>query len=400
MTLFDLCCQNAVALTAEYDEELHVFTRIAETPNPAFIPLGARNGSGTATKARLSSWWHGRAIPVTRDGFRTLEADLDGLSPMDLLDRSLGLSLSDQYWLRPQGSRLLWEEVNFFDNGFDGQLGLLTLGSLGSFTRKTLDASPLNPNSSLGGNLKKAWEKKGDVIRLVKAGSAPFEQEPVNEAIATALHRRLLQPTDFTPYHLEQRDERLYSICPDMVDRDECLVPAWDIINAAKRPGHLSPWQNLLKRYDELGVPAAREQLEKVFVCDYLIANHDRHWNNLGVIFDARTMEAKRVAPIFDSGSSLWCDAPELVVPRDYWYRPLPLVNERARRIQPEEQLALMTDLSWLSLEKLEGFAEEAARILAQHGKLPPERVEAIRRGIERNIEHLAAYVRRVRNGK
>lgn len=301
----------------------------------------------------------------------------------------MGLSLSDQYWVRSAGSSLRWEDVNFFDNEFDGQLGLLTLGSLSSFTRAVLDSSPLNPNSSLGGNLKKAWERRDGAPWLVKAGSAPYEQEPANELIATMLYKRVLQPGDYVPYSLEMRDGRSYSVCPDLVSRDECLVSAWDIINARKRARSQSPWLHLLESYAGLGLADAELQLTKMLVCDYILANRDRHWNNLGVVFDAATMRAKRVAPIYDSGSSLWNNVFELSVPADYWYRLLPLMRERARRILPEDQLALMRDFSWLDVSALDGFADDVREVLSTSTRLSSDRIDAIARGVER-VEHAA----------
>lgn len=36
----------------------------------------------------------------------------------------MGLSLSDQYWIRPAGmDTLRWEDLNFFHNDFDERLG-------------------------------------------------------------------------------------------------------------------------------------------------------------------------------------------------------------------------------------------------------------------------------------
>ena len=388
MTIVELCCQDAVALRAQYDPELHVFTKIEEVADENLIPYGARDGSGAVTKRALTRWWHSRAIPVTRDGYETLKSELDDFDPLDLLEVSQGLSLSDQFWVRSTAKSVSWEDVNFFDNGFDSHLGLITLGSFYSFDNTAFPMSR-NPNSSLGGNLKKAWQIRDGAPVLVKAGSSPLEQEPVNELIATRLYERILDPGDYVPYALEIRDKRLYSVCPNMVSRDECLIPAWDIINSAKRPGHLSPWMHLKERYDGLGVKDVERQLAKMFVCDYIIANHDRHWNNFGVIFDARTMEALRVAPIYDSGSSLWSNAPSLEVPSDYWYRPLPLIRERAKRIHPEDQIALMKDFSWLDIDALEGFPEEAGAILEESSRLPEERIAAVVEGLKRNVQNV-----------
>ena len=46
-------------------------------------------------------------------------------STVELLDKSLGLSLSDQYWVKPESSNARWKDVNFFTNPFDENLGKL-----------------------------------------------------------------------------------------------------------------------------------------------------------------------------------------------------------------------------------------------------------------------------------
>lgn len=153
---------------------------------------------------------------------------------------------------------------------------------------------------------------------------------------------------------------------------------------------------HLLESYAELGLADAELQLTKMFVCDYILVNRDRHWNNLGVVFDAATMQAKRVAPIYDSGSSLWNNVFELAAPADYWYRPLLLVRERARRILPEDQLALMRDFSWLDAFALDGFAGDVREVLSASTRLSarPHRCDRARC----RAQHRARQARRPRS--
>lgn len=60
--------------------------------------------------------------------------------------------------------------------------------------------------------------------------------------------------------------------------------------------------------------------LSKMLVCDYIPGNQDRHYQNFGVIRNVETLEYTRIAPIFDSGNSLWYRSESLVGPRDYDY--------------------------------------------------------------------------------
>lgn len=380
-------------LTARYDPEIHAFLKIMEVAAPEFVPFGARDGSGACTRGKLNTWWQDRAIPVTRDGYEALRARLGDVTSLDLLERSHGLSLSDQYWIERSDEGLRWEDINFFDNPFDDELGMITLGEASdSDGRAVLNRSP---NSSLGGNLKKAWVADGSRRVLLKAGSAPFHQEPYGEVIATDLHARLLAPGDFVPYELVERESGALSSCPCMVTHDECFVPAWELINSIKRRGDTSMWQHLVRRYEGLGLADAESQLTKMFVCDFILANKDRHWNNFGVIFDAETMRAKRVAPIFDTGSCLWFDCGSLDLPIDFQYRPLPLIPERSRRIYPEDQLDLMRDYRWFDADRLDGFADGVASTLSRNRNLDATRIDAVVSQVRRNIAEVVRRARR-----
>ena len=78
-----------------------------------------------------------------RDSPSLRALDLD--SPGPLLSRSMGLSLSDHYWIRPSDTSVSWNEVNFFDNGFSDDLGDLLFGKdvwVGEWTSGPLTAPP------------------------------------------------------------------------------------------------------------------------------------------------------------------------------------------------------------------------------------------------------------------
>lgn len=56
MSIVEICCQSSVALRAEYDTELHAFTRLLDIVNECFVPFGARGGLGAVTRSKLTSW--------------------------------------------------------------------------------------------------------------------------------------------------------------------------------------------------------------------------------------------------------------------------------------------------------------------------------------------------------
>ena len=107
----------------------------------------------------------------------------------------MGLSLSDHYWVKPAGSNLSWDEVNFFENGFSPDVGDALLGKLS----KTSDIDLRSPDWTCDGNLRKRWAILDGKRCLVKAGSGPFHQQPFNEVIASKMADRLGIPHIPTP---------------------------------------------------------------------------------------------------------------------------------------------------------------------------------------------------------
>ena len=67
-----------------------------------------------------------------------------------------------------------------------------------------------------------------------------------------------------------------------------------------------------------------------MIVIDYLLANTDRHYNNFGAIRNANSLEWIGSAPIYDSGTSLWCNTPTKLI------RPLasdlPFLQSRSKK--------------------------------------------------------------------
>lgn len=125
---------------------------------------------------RLNGWWQGRAIPASRDGLKQILQTYGIETTTKLAARSLGLSLSDQYWLKPAGSDIEWQDVNFFTNDFSSDLGdaFFSRGS------SKPNINPLTPDASSNGWLKKKWTIIDGRSYLAKAGSVPLLQQPYN----------------------------------------------------------------------------------------------------------------------------------------------------------------------------------------------------------------------------
>jgi hypothetical protein len=122
------------------------FTVIADQEH---LPVGIlfSSDSGDMNRVRMQRWLTQRGIPKGRLGHRGKLGFLyyvqDFILPhpdIFLLD-SMGLSLSDTYWLRPTGTDIAWKDVNFFENGFSEDLGDVLLGKR-KYVKKRKYVSP------------------------------------------------------------------------------------------------------------------------------------------------------------------------------------------------------------------------------------------------------------------
>ena len=108
--------KNTKVLSAEYHSSLGVFTDVYDIYDIDFAPVILKNvyNKQENLKVILSNWFKGRGIPLWRDDLDLLLAKLNISAPTELLDKAFGLSLSDQYWIKPYDSRIEYKDINFF----------------------------------------------------------------------------------------------------------------------------------------------------------------------------------------------------------------------------------------------------------------------------------------------
>lgn len=149
-----IMCGDHPVLAFEYDPESGRACSSGEVLDPDRLPLEfTTHGKSALYAKRIDEWWRSRAIPSTRDGIRRVLESLGAASTGELLDRTYGLSLSDQYWVRREDDPAEWKDVNFFDNPFDEALGEILLTSYSSSHDINLNV----PDVSTGGDLPKRW---------------------------------------------------------------------------------------------------------------------------------------------------------------------------------------------------------------------------------------------------
>ena len=300
--------KNTEVLIAEYNENSKFFDKIYEVYNIDYAPYILKSFyiendiNDTPFRTNLSEWFKGRGIPSWRDKLDLLLHRLDITAPSELLDKAFGLSLSDQYWLKPYNLDINYNEINFFDNDFDYSEFLEASLSKNSKII-TNEKSLKTPNNTTDGMLKKAWIIENGTRYLLKGGYKNELLQPFNEVLASEICKRL--GFNYVEYTLDTYKDMVVSKCPCFINKDTELITCYQIKNDMKRYDSKEDYEEYIKVLVENGIVDAREKLENMYILDFLIMNEDRHLNNFGIIRDVNTLKWLDVAPIFDNGQSL-----------------------------------------------------------------------------------------------
>ena len=111
------------------DEATGAVQKIGSAYHLEHLPIGIlMKKSNVIDRAALNTWWIDRSIPASRSGVRKALEILNLDNTQMLLTRCFGLSLSDQYWVKPENSDLQWKQINFFTNAFSEDIGDVLLG--------------------------------------------------------------------------------------------------------------------------------------------------------------------------------------------------------------------------------------------------------------------------------
>lgn len=317
------------------------------------MPVGTVK-NGKVDLIGLNTWWLSRTIPASRENIEELLTVENMCFPQQLLEKSFGLSLTDQYWVMPFNVNLDWHKINFFENAFSEDVGDVLTGIKPIDLNYSLDL--LSPDNTSDGILKKKWKIANGKRYLLKSGTGMFKQEIANEILASTICS-LLNIKHVT-YEMISNENEKHSICENFISADTELVPGDRIkecISKRNDESYYTPYINECIKY---GIKDAELKINQMLVLDYIIANTDRHWNNFGVIRNADTLCYIDITPIYDSGTSMWVNESEKQI------NPKDKVKSKPFRKFHDEQIKLVKDFSWLDLSKLDGIEDEYMNIL------------------------------------
>ena len=105
-TEYVLMNKNTPVLAFLYDEEAHAIFKITEIINEKYAPLGIVEYKTGISRAALNNWWKSRAIPASRENLKHILEELKIDTTLTLLEKCSGLSLSDQFWIKKNDSKV------------------------------------------------------------------------------------------------------------------------------------------------------------------------------------------------------------------------------------------------------------------------------------------------------
>ena len=369
---YELMHKDDVVASLQLDDLSGAILKVTPGTNPELLPLGGSQGADS-----LRKWWLRRAVPISQGNIAALLQQEGIPSTQSLLVQNLGLSLSDHYWIRPQKSDLTWKDVSPFSNAF-GDLS------------ETASAQFYSPDAALQGDLIKKWVIVDDTRCLLKGNRGANSQQSLNEVLASMLHEKqgFANHVQYRPVKLTgSAGEQYGCICEDFASETLEFIPAIDIVDSKKKGNAVSTYEHFIHVCTMHGLPEpdVRSFLEYQILTDFVLTNTDRHLNNFGVLRDSRTLKFIRMAPIFDSGNSMFWDAPRLPERSDCTE-----ITVNSFRKTEAELLKLVTDRSRVHMDLLPS-REEIEKLYAKDDSIAF--VDSIPTGYEKKKTLLERFV-------
>lgn len=307
--LYSLMHRDDPVCAISIDTVSGAILRASKPVNPELLPLG-----GSIDSAMLKKWWQRRAVPVGQGKIQRILEQMGIATPQEYLVKNLGLSLTDHYWIKPLDMELGWADINLFTNDFRDPVGDMQFGlELGAV--QDLPPNAFSPSSSTQGDLTKKWIIADGKRCLVKGNHGGNSQESLNEIAATLLHQKqgVVPYVSYSTMRLGD-NQQIYCVCESFTSDEVELIPAIDIVEFKKKDNAMSMYEHLIHVCTKHGMDegAVRTFLEYQILADFVLTNTDRHLNNFGVLRNANTLKFLGMAPIFDSGNSMFWQNPRL----------------------------------------------------------------------------------------
>lgn len=384
--------KNTAVALLEYNTKYNAIEKVYDLYNIKYAPLSVENASKDMSKnlaKEVNKWFRNRGIPSWRKDVEKLLEKLNVSTTEELLNKAYALSLSDQYWIKEEKSKIEWKDINFFENDFKYK-GYLEVSLSNSSSSYLEQAELKSPNNTTDGMLQKGWIIENGKRILVKGIYAPSREEPINEWLASRICERL--GFYHCNYTIDIVGNKLVSKCEDFITSDEEIITAYDIFNSEKKPNNVSDYEHYINVLEKNNVKNARENVENMFILDYIIMNIDRHIKNFGVIRNVNTLKWLRTTPIFDNGESMQCDK---------LTNEISFNNGEGKFFSNinkdyDDMLKYIKNIDRIDVDKLDGIANEYKEVLEKYQSytdMTEERKHKLCYGLELRINKLKKYI-------
>ena len=352
---------------AEFIEGLSAFTK---------APVGIANETDPQERDfALIKFLNSRCISPNRWDYFEILKRTKSISGLELSFKGHGLSLSDHYWYKRVDEDLRYEDINFFENGFDDSFGKAILRS----DYESLEEVNLNvPDVTTPGWAAKAWINEEDGPYLWKLGiHKGHGEESLGEVLASHLARRLFGEDEVLHYELKEANGQFASVSKCLVNIDEELIPLAHALPEhivelslmdKKNRDHVDTLLNALR---EGGFEDVYQIYVKMMCLRTLAFVNDFHFNNISMIRNLSTGRS-RVAPIYDLAGAFGgtekgrqflskLDKGSLLLV----YFAYGMLDEK-------------WDYSWYDPQKIEGFEDEIREYLSESDFYSEELIDII----------------------
>jgi hypothetical protein len=362
------------------DFEIDLMTgkvEIIDAPRPDDAMLRALGLAGPDLAATVEGAIRERRLSARRNDLPEILEAFGARTSTELAFLGHGLSLADKLWYRAPGATERWEDVNFLDNEWDD-----------AFYRSVLtrdckilaSCSPDVPDLTTKGRLRKAWERTGDGICLLKEPSFEDGSDLEGELLSADLCRLLFGKDAYQPLSIVERSGRRFSLSPLMIGRDEELVQGsrlfsmggFDDREMLEIGGLVTP-QLYIDVMARAGVADVSAQVARLFAFKALALLHDLHAGNYGVIFNFEA-NTRRAAPPFDYDHSFGFLSASI---------PLEIISENPNLAalccaRDFSNLDPSWDWGWYDPHALEGFESRILDLYSRNEALPPRFGEVV----------------------
>lgn len=355
--------------------------KIVDIRNGKLFPIGVKKSEIISLKDSFNIWLEYKTIPQGRPNINECLQKLNMKTPYELSCKSFYLSFNDSFWFKPKNANIQWEDINLFDNSFSSDIGDILFNP----NTNKITINYISPDSTTNGLDAKRWLIENRTAYLLKT-NYNIEQMAYNEVFAMEIAKKLQLPV--AEYSIvkgsivinEQEIPCTFSKSKNFCNKGDIVLPF----------GYLRTLtQNNTKKLIDFikeKYPVAYNNFKKMLILDFIIANEDRHNDNMSIRIDQNG--EWHFGTMYDNGNSMYFEDKTLNgIGNDVKCKFSGHLSNKEIMLQHINY----DDLTFINKE----FMEDVVKILKNtysESEMPEERIEALEKSTRGKIDSLIQY--------